>query len=112
MMSEVQESVHTYVDEEGKTHCYERKIVSGDNKTEKNMHHGILRYRYRRLNVYKTAILVTSSLLGGRGVSQNRIPTLICCKFVEFHTFQTYNFEFKCPYHSRTLRGTLIFLIF
>ena len=43
MMTEVQEFVNTYEDEESVTHCYERKIVSGDNKTEKNMHYGILR---------------------------------------------------------------------
>ena len=58
----------------------------------------------------KTAKIVTSSLSGGRGVSQNLHNktkyyrggaeiTLICWKFVEFSTFQTYNFEFKCPYH-------------
>ena len=42
MMSEVQLNVHKMkVDE--KTHCYEKKIVSGDNKTEKNMYYGILR---------------------------------------------------------------------
>ena len=44
MMSEVQSNVHTYKDENGFVKCHERKIVSGDNKTEKNMHHGILRY--------------------------------------------------------------------
>ena len=43
MMSEIQLNVHTY-DDEGTARCHERKIVSGDNKTEKNMHHGILRY--------------------------------------------------------------------
>ena len=68
----------------------------------------------------KTAIIVTSSLSGGRGISQNPIikliiigiyitgggcpnpefPTITCWKFVEFSTFQVYNFEFKCPYHS------------
>ena len=44
MMTKIQEAVHTYEDEFGEAHCYERKIVSGDNKTEKNMHYGILRY--------------------------------------------------------------------
>ena len=43
MMSEVQLNVNTFEDDEGVTHCYEKKIVSGDNKTEKNMHYGILR---------------------------------------------------------------------
>ena len=43
MMSKVQESVHTFLDDDGIKHCHERKIVSGDNKTEKNMHHGIIR---------------------------------------------------------------------
>ena len=42
MMAEVQlENVHTVSDGEGIT-CCEKKIVSGDNKTEKNMHYGIL----------------------------------------------------------------------
>ena len=43
MMSKVQEKVHTFLDDDGIEHCHERKIVSGDNKTEKNMYHGILR---------------------------------------------------------------------
>ena len=43
MMSELQLNVHTYFDGNGNEHCYERKICSGDNKTEKNMHYGILR---------------------------------------------------------------------
>ena len=43
MMSEVQLNVHTFDDNRGVKHCYERKICSGDNKTEKNMHYGILR---------------------------------------------------------------------
>ena len=43
MMSKVQLDVHKFKDELGVHHCYERKIVSGDNKTEKNMHYGILR---------------------------------------------------------------------
>ena len=44
MMSEVQLNVHTFTDDEGVEHCYEKKIVSGDNKTEKNMTYGILRF--------------------------------------------------------------------
>ena len=43
MMSKVQLSVNTYEDSGGVQHCFEKKIVSGDNKTEKNMHYGILR---------------------------------------------------------------------
>ena len=43
MMAEVQLNVHTFVDKKGDEHCHEKKIVSGDNKTEKNMHYGILR---------------------------------------------------------------------
>jgi hypothetical protein len=43
MMSEVQLNVHTFEDNNGVDHCHEKKIVSGDNKTEKNMHYGILR---------------------------------------------------------------------
>ena len=43
MMSKIQLDVHKFKDELGVHHCYERKIVSGDNKTEKNMHYGILR---------------------------------------------------------------------
>ena len=50
MMTEVQEFVNTYEDEESVTRCYERKIVSGDNKTEKNMHYGILRLVHRTNN--------------------------------------------------------------
>ena len=42
MMMDVQLDVNTYEDLEGKKHCYEKKIVSGDNKSEKNMHYGIL----------------------------------------------------------------------
>ena len=44
MMSEVQLNVHTYKDSNDVEHCYERKIVAGDNKTEKNMTYGILRF--------------------------------------------------------------------
>ena len=43
MMQEVQLNVHTYKDDRGQECCHERKIVSGDNKTEKNMHYAILR---------------------------------------------------------------------
>ena len=43
MMAEVQLNVPTFDDAEGEKHCYEKKIVSGDNKTEKNMFYGILR---------------------------------------------------------------------
>ena len=43
MMQEVQLNVHTYKDDGGQECCHERKIVSGDNKTEKNMHYAILR---------------------------------------------------------------------
>ena len=43
MMSEVQLNVHTFEDKNGVKHCHEKKILSGDNKTEKNMHYGILR---------------------------------------------------------------------
>ena len=43
MMSTVQLNVHKFKDSNGASHCFERKVVSGDNKTEKNMHYGILR---------------------------------------------------------------------
>ena len=42
MMSEIQLNVNRYNDSDGIEHCYEKKIVSGDQKTEKNMHFGIL----------------------------------------------------------------------
>lgn len=45
MMADVQLNVHTYEDNLGVQHCYEKKIVSGDNKTEKNMFYGILRLK-------------------------------------------------------------------
>ena len=35
MMSEIQLNVPTYTDSLGLEHCFEKKIVSGDNKTEK-----------------------------------------------------------------------------
>ena len=44
MMTEIQDAVHTYYDEFGETHCYERKIVSGTIKEKKNLHYGISRY--------------------------------------------------------------------
>ena len=43
MMSKFQKNVHRFADTNGDEHCYEKKIVSGDNKTEKNRHYGILR---------------------------------------------------------------------
>ena len=43
MMQQVQSNIHTYEDDDGKARCYERKIVSGDSKTEKNMHYAIQR---------------------------------------------------------------------
>ena len=44
MISEVQNKyTHKYTDTDGSTKCFERKTLSGDNKTEKNSHHGILR---------------------------------------------------------------------
>ena len=42
MMIDVQKYVNKFKDDHDVVHSYERKIVSGDNKTEKNMHHGIL----------------------------------------------------------------------
>ena len=45
MIDEVQmKYTHKFKDEFGKIRCFERKVISGDNKTEKNSHHGILRY--------------------------------------------------------------------
>ena len=44
MMSDIQEKyVHTFQDEEGNVKVYEKKILSGDNKTEKNQTYGIIR---------------------------------------------------------------------
>ena len=43
MMAKVQLNVQTFDDTAGEKHCFEKKIVSGDNKTEKNMFYGILR---------------------------------------------------------------------
>ena len=47
MMTEIQKKyVHTYEDHKGKVRCFERKIISGDNKTEKNSTYGILRFTF------------------------------------------------------------------
>ena len=44
MMTDIQHKyVHTFEDHDGTAKCYERKIISGDNKTEKNQVYGILR---------------------------------------------------------------------
>ena len=44
MMSEVQdEYVHKYRDMAGNMQCYEKRVLSGDQKTEKNSYYGILR---------------------------------------------------------------------
>ena len=44
MMSDIQEEyVHTFTDQEGNIKVYEKKILSGDNKTEKNQTYGIIR---------------------------------------------------------------------
>ena len=44
MMTVVQNKyVHTFKDQDGTVKCYEKKILSGDNKTEKNQTFGILR---------------------------------------------------------------------
>ena len=44
MMSEVQDKyTHKFTDDFGKTGCFEKKVLSGDNKTEKNSFYGILR---------------------------------------------------------------------
>ena len=42
MMADIQKQyVHTFEDDDGTIRCYERKILSGDNKTEKNQTNGI-----------------------------------------------------------------------
>ena len=33
---------HSYTDELGNEKSYKKRVISGDNKTEKNSHHGIL----------------------------------------------------------------------
>ena len=44
MIAEVQDKyVHNFTDSDGEIKCYEKKIIGGDNKTEKNSVHGILR---------------------------------------------------------------------
>ena len=44
MMSEVQDKyTHKFTDDFGKTGCFEKKVLSGDNKTVKNSFYGILR---------------------------------------------------------------------
>ena len=53
MMDEVQmKYTHKFKDEFGKIRCFERKVIGGDNKTEKNSHHGILRYSYYPSRIY------------------------------------------------------------
>ena len=43
MMSDIQSKyVHTFTQQEEPAKCFERKILSGDNKTEKNQVNGIL----------------------------------------------------------------------
>ena len=45
MLDEIQDSfIHKFRDMTGEVHCYEKKVISGDNKTEKNSYYGILRY--------------------------------------------------------------------
>ena len=56
MIIEVQLNVHTFVDNEGGDHCHEKKIVSGDNKTEKNMHYGILRLTCNTINIIQNLL--------------------------------------------------------
>ena len=44
MMNEVQLNfTQKFSDNLGNVDCFEKKVLSGDNKTEKNSHHGILR---------------------------------------------------------------------
>ena len=44
MMAEFQQKyVHVFENEDGSVNCYEKKILSGDNKTEKNQTYGIMR---------------------------------------------------------------------
>ena len=45
MMDEVQDKfTHKFRDMDGEVQCFEKKVISGDNKTEKNSYYGILRY--------------------------------------------------------------------
>ena len=46
MMVDIQAKyVHKFEDKEGNIRCYEKKILSGDNKTEKNQTFGIYRFK-------------------------------------------------------------------
>ena len=45
MMVQVQDKyVHKYIDASNNINCFEKKVLSGDQKTEKNSYFGILRY--------------------------------------------------------------------
>ena len=45
MMTEVQEKfVHKFQNSSGEIDCYEKKVLSGDQKTEKNSHFAIIRF--------------------------------------------------------------------
>ena len=51
MMNDVQDKfTHKFTDELGNTGCFEKLVLSGDNKTEKNSVYGILRYQSRLIN--------------------------------------------------------------
>ena len=50
MLTKVQKNVHKFKDTDGIEHCYEKKIVSGDNKTEKNMFYSILRELFNSIS--------------------------------------------------------------
>ena len=44
MMTEIQmKYTHKFENNLGQIDCFEKKVLSGDNKTEKNSHYGILR---------------------------------------------------------------------
>ena len=46
MVTEVQEKyTHKFMNADGDMESFERKVLSGDNKTEKNSFYGILRYK-------------------------------------------------------------------
>ena len=87
MMSEIQLNVHTY-DDEGTARCHERKIVSGDNKTEKNMHHGILRY----IPLY----LKTTTILGNLSDEQSTIHNFTLQVFLDQFVLMPSFFNFQC----------------
>ena len=36
--------IHKFKEMDGEVQCFEKKVISGDNKTEKNSYYGILRY--------------------------------------------------------------------